>query len=304
MLTLLLGTLLFLTASTLTGYWLARRHGPDVPEWIANLQARNRAWWAMIAVFGFAVWLGAWAVTTLFIFVSFNALREFATLAPSRPSDHRALIWSFFVFLPLQYGLILYGWYGLYSILIPVYAFLLLPCFTAFSGDCSHFLDRVARVQWGIMLCVYCISHIPALLLLPLPDGMGMGLVVFLIAVVQASDVFQYICGKALGRHKLAPAISPSKTVEGLVGGITLATLLGGALSFLGPFNLWQGLIIALLISVAGFCGGFVLSAIKRDRQVKDWGTFIQGHGGMLDRVDSLCFAAPIFFHVIRYWWT
>lgn len=305
MLYVLLGALAFLSLSTFTGLFLRSRRQPNVPEWLDNLVARNTAWWIMIAVFSCAVALGTGGITALFIFVSFNALREFATLAPSRPADYRALLWSFIVFLPLQYGLILHNWYGLYSILIPVYAFLILPCFTAFSGDATHFLDRVARVQWGLMLCVYCLSHIPALLMLPLGDpALNIQLVVFLVAVVEASDVLQYLCGKTLGRHKLAPSISPSKTVEGLIGGIALATLLGGGLSFLGPFTFVQGLAISFVITCMGFCGGFVLSAIKRDHKVKDWGCFIQGHGGMLDRVDSLCFAAPVFFHIVRYWWT
>lgn len=309
----ILGAFAYLVVSTLTGWFLQWRclqragssAGVALPDWLDNLLARNRAWWAMQIVFVAAVALGKWGITLLFIFVSFNALREFATLVPSRRADYRALLWTFFIFLPLQYWLILCDWYGLYTILIPVYAFLVLPCPTAFCGDTTHFLDRVARVQWGLMLCVYCLSHIPALFMLRLADpAMNMQLVVFLVVVVEGSDVLQYLCGKLCGRHRLAPSVSPSKTVEGLVGGIGLATLLGGALSFLGPFDFWQGLAISLVITCMGFCGGFVLSAIKRDHKVKDWGTMIQGHGGMLDRVDSLAFAAPVFFHIIRYFWT
>ena len=304
----------WLTASTLTGLALQRRfrgqHGPEapLPDWLDNLLARNRSWWAMQLVFTAALALGKWTLTVLFIFVSFCALREFATLAPSRSADYRALLWSFLIFLPLQYALVIADWYGLYAILIPVYAFLLLPCPTAFCGDTTDFLDRVARIQWGLMLCVYCISHIPALLMLPLDESgdptPNLGLVVYLVVVVEASDVFQYICGKLFGRRKLAPKVSPGKTAEGLIGGIALATLLGGLLSCLCPFNFAQGLGIALVLTVMGFCGGFVLSAVKRAHRVKDWGDLIEGHGGMLDRMDSLTFAAPVFFHIVRYFWT
>jgi phosphatidate cytidylyltransferase len=155
------------------------------------------------------------------------------------------------------------------------------------------------------MICVYCLSHVPALLTLDIP-GVGernLLLVVFLVLVVQSSDVFQYIWGKLLGRRKLASAISPSKTVEGLVGGIASATILGASLWWITPFTPWQAALIALCINVFGFFGGYVLSAIKRDRGLKDWGTMIEGHGGMLDRVDSISFSAPVFFHIVRYWW-
>jgi phosphatidate cytidylyltransferase len=140
---------------------------------------------------------------------------------------------------------------------------------------------------------------------LDIPDYAGANslLVVFLLLTVQASDVFQYVWGKLLGRRKLAPGISPSKTVEGLVGGVLTATAVGAALWWITPFSFWQAALLALTINILGFFGGFVLSAIKRDRGVKDWGHMIEGHGGMLDRVDSLSFAAPIFFHLVRYWW-
>jgi phosphatidate cytidylyltransferase len=223
----------------------------------------------------------------------------------TRRGDHRVLLWAFWFFLPLQYWLVVAQWYGLFSILVPVYAFLLLPASAALNQDTTHFLERTATVQWGLMLCVYCLSHIPGLLMLEIP-GYAQSpvlLIIFLILVVQSSDVFQYLWGKLLGKHKLAPAVSASKTVEGLIGGVLSATLLGAALSFLTPFQTWQAALISLTINICGFLGGFVLSAVKRDRGVKDWGKLIEGHGGMLDRVDSLTFSAPIFFHILRYWW-
>ncbi|MDD2668185.1 MULTISPECIES: phosphatidate cytidylyltransferase [Zoogloea] len=288
------------------GAVLKYRISPGAPHGVIdNLNARIKAWWAMIALIGGAIWIGKWGVIGLFGFISFQSLREFVSLTHTRRGDHRALIWSFFVFLPLQYYLIAIDWYGLFSILIPVYAFLLLPISSSLGADTTRFLERAAKVQWGLMICVYCLSHVPALLTLQIAgyEGRNALLVVFLVLTVQSSDVFQYVWGKLLGKHKVSPAISPSKTVEGLVGGVLTSTAVGAALWWITPFSPLEAGLIALVINMMGFFGGFVLSAIKRDRGVKDWGAMIEGHGGMLDRVDSISFSAPIFFHIVRYWW-
>lgn len=298
---------LVLAVASTIGLTLKWRHGFDrAHATIDNLNARLKAWWIMIAVIAAATWTGAWAVIGLFALVSFQCLREYVSLAPTRKGDHRALIWSFYVFLPLQYYLIATGWYGLFSILIPVYAFLLLPISASLGADTARFLERSAKIQWGLMICAYCLSHVPALLTLEIPgyEGRNLLLVVFLLLTVQSSDVFQYIWGKLLGRHALSKQISPSKTVEGLVGGVLSATVMGAALWWITPFSPVEAAFVALVINTLGFFGGFVLSAIKRDRGVKDWGHLIEGHGGMLDRVDSLAFSAPVFFHLLRYGWT
>ncbi|MGH9424382.1 MAG: phosphatidate cytidylyltransferase, partial [Thermoanaerobaculia bacterium] len=161
-------------------------------------------------------------------------------------------------------------------------------------------------IQWGLMVCVYCVSHVPALLMLEIPGyaGKNARLLFFLVVIVQLSDVFQYVWGKLLGRHKIAPVISPSKTWEGFIGGTLSATLLGTALWRVMPFTIWQTMGMAFIITLMGFLGGLTMSAIKRDRGVKDWGSAIQGHGGVLDRIDSICFAGPIFFHLTRYFFT
>ena len=293
-----------LVAASLIGFVLTLRFA-ESPV-IGNLNARIRAWWVMIALIGLAFALGKAGVITLFAIASFAALREFLTLTRTRRGDHLALAAAFFVVLPLQYYLIWIDWYGLYAILIPVYVFLLLPVVAALRGDTASFMRRIAEVQWGLMISVYCVSHVPALLTLPIPgfDDRKLLLIAFLILVVQSSDVLQYVWGKLLGRHPIAPSLSPSKTVEGFVGGIVSATLIGAALWWITPFSPWQAAIMALVVILMGFCGGLVMSAIKRDRGVKDWGQMIEGHGGMLDRLDSVIFAAPIFFHLTRYWWT
>ena len=262
------------------GAVLKYRISPGAPHGVIdNLNARIKAWWAMIALIGGAIWIGKWGVIGLFGFISFQSLREFVSLTHTRRGDHRALIWSFFVFLPLQYYLIAIDWYGLFSILIPVYAFLLLPISSSLGADTTRFLERAAKVQWGLMICVYCLSHVPALLTLDIPGYAGRNalLVVFLVLTVQSSDVFQYVWGKLLGRRRLSPAISPSKTVEGLVGGVLSSTAVGAALWWITPFTPLQAGLIALVVNIMGFFGGFVLSAIKRDRGVKDWGAMIEG---------------------------
>lgn len=306
-LTLFAGVGAVLVAASLVGFALARRSGPEGPSAVVqNLNARIKAWWVMVALIGSAFLFGKAGVIVLFAFASFTALREFFTLTPTRRGDHWALAAVFFVALPVQYWLIWIDWYGLYSIFIPVYAFLLLPIVAVLRGDAKRFMERVALVQWGLMICVFCVSHVPALLSLEIPgfEGRQLLLIAFLVIVVQSSDVLQYIWGKLFGRRPVAPSISPSKTVEGLVGGIASATLLGACLWWITPFTPLQAGLIAFVLTVMGFFGGLVMSAIKRDRGVKDWGRMIEGHGGMLDRLDSVIFAAPIFFHVLRYWWT
>ncbi len=291
-----------LVLATLLGQMLFWRLGASPV--ITNLNQRIAAWWGMIALIGGAMLLGKGGMIALFGFISFAALREFATLTHTRKGDHWALLVAFLFVLPFQYYLLAIEWYGLFSIFIPVYAFLGLPIIAALRGDTTRFLERIAFVQWGMMVCVFCISHAPALLTLKIPGygSRAILLVAFLIIVVQGSDVLQYICGKLFGRRKVAPELSPSKTWEGLIGGVALATALGACLWWITPFTPLEAALMAFVICVMGFLGGLVMSAIKRDRGVKDWGQMIEGHGGMLDRVDSIVFAAPIFFHLTRYW--
>jgi phosphatidate cytidylyltransferase len=301
------GLVAVLAAASLIGAALARRYaGAALPPAIENLNARVRAWWVMVALLGVAFVLGKTGVIVLFAFASFAGLREFLTLTTTRRGDHWALAAAFFVVLPAQYTLVGMGWYGFYAIFIPVYVFLLLPVLAALRGDTSRFMERVAELQWALMIAVYCLSYVPALLTLPIPGfaARRLQLVAYLVLVVQASDVLQYVWGKLLGRHPIAPLLSPSKTVEGFLGGVLSATLLGTVLWWLTPFTAPQAMLMALVTTLMGFCGGLVMSALKRDRGVKDWGWMIAGHGGMLDRLDSVIFAAPVFFHLTRFWWT
>ena len=300
------GLFIALIFASSVGYILKRRSGVDTPNnVIDNLNARINAWWVMIGIIFIASLLGFYGVIGLFLIISFMGLREFLSLLNIRRGDHLALAACCSVILPLQYFLVALDWFSLFTIFIPVSGFLFLPILSALLGDPAHFLDRSTKIQWALMISVFCISHIPALLTLDISgyEGKNLLLMIFLILVVQSSDVLQYVWGKLFGKRKIAPTLSPSKTVEGFVGGVLSASLLGMLLHWLTPFNAWQAFLMSLLICLMGFLGGLVMSAMKRSMGVKDWGNMISGHGGILDRMDSLCFSAPIFFHVVRYFW-
>jgi phosphatidate cytidylyltransferase len=301
------GIFALLLVASIVGFVLKKTvKGELQQEVVFNLNARINAWWVMIIIFFLALATGGIGSVILFGLTSFLALREYITLTPTHRADHRALFWAMFIITPLQYVLIAVQNYGLAIIMIPVYAYLFVPIRNVIAGDCHDFLARSAKIQWGLMVCVYFVSYAPALLLLHIPgrEGQNGKLLYFLVCVGQMSDVLQYIFGKCFGRHKIAPGISPNKTVEGFVGGVIGAVLIGAGLSWITPFNPWQAALMALAIALMGFYGGLVMSAIKRDRGVKDYGTFIPGHGGIMDRIDSLCFAAPVFFHLTRYFFT
>jgi phosphatidate cytidylyltransferase len=304
---LFVGVIAVLVTASIVAMVLNRRFADSAPNpALDNLNSRIKAWWVIVAALGAAFAFGKPGVIMLFAFASLAALREFITLTPTRRGDHIALVVAFFVVLPLQYYLVWIDWYGLYSVFIPVYVFLLLAAIAALRGDTKDFMARVAETQWGLMISVFALSHVPALLGLQIPgyEGRAVLLIAFLVLVVQSCDVMQYIWGKLLGRRQIAPQLSPSKTIEGFVGGVASATALGALLWWITPFSPVQAAAIALMINLMGFFGGLVMSAIKRDRGVKDWGWMIEGHGGVLDRLDSVLFAAPVFFHVIRYFYT
>lgn len=301
------GVVALLVIASLTGWALSLGVTNDKAlGTIQNLNARIKAWWLMVVIFGVALATGGIGSVVLFALTSFLAFREFITLTPTRRGDHRTLFWAFFVILPLQYYLVAIKWYELFAIMIPVYAFLFIPLRSVLAGDCERFLERTAKIQWGLMICVYCVSYVPALLTLNIPGYAHQNgkLMFYFVLVAQISDVLQYVWGKTLGNKKILPSVSPNKTWAGFIGGIVCAVLIGMGLWWATPFTPWQSAGMSLAITLMGFGGGLVMSAIKRDCGVKDYGHLIEGHGGVLDRIDSLCFAAPVFFHLTRYFFT
>ncbi len=300
--TLALGVLLFLSTATLISKGIAWRIGEGSAT-VKNLMERVNAWWALVGVGLPVLAMGPWATTLLFGFLSLLTLREFLSLTPTRQGDRLALFTAFFIAIPLQYALVGAGWYGMFAILIPVYGFFVLSAQSLVTQDTEHFLERTAKIQWAVMVCVYAISHVPALLFLSIPgyDAASGALVLFFLLVVQLSDVLQYVCGKLFGKRPLAKVLSPNKTWEGLLGGGLLATAVGASLHGFTPFAPWQAALLSLAVVGSGAIGGLVLSAVKRSLGAKDWGMSLPGHGGMLDRLDSVAFSAPLFFHLTRY---
>ena len=288
--------------------------------------------WFMVVVFWISWVLGETVATFLFALISFFALREFITLSPTRRGDHRSLILAFFVVLPLQFWLVDAAHFDLFTVFIPVYVFLAIPVVSALADDPSHFLERTAKLQWGIMVCVYGMSHVPALLLLSFPgyEGKSAFLVFFLVAVVQTCMLVQHLVSRRkampvegeappgpppgwLGpvrywlfmQEPFAPHVSRSFNWTSWALGMAIAGVVGGLLSFITPFRFSQAFLMALIACVSGSMGHLVMKALKRDRGIPNWGrrsVGVTGANGLLDRVDALCFAAPVFFHAVRWY--
>lgn len=297
--------LALLVVASVIGYALHLR-SEGRSDAVNNLNARIRAWWGMAVVMFGAMLLGSTVTLIVFAFASAMALREFLTLTPTRQADYWPLFIAFFFAIPMQYLLLGMMWYGLFSVFIPVYVFGLVSFASALSQDTDSFFQRNAMILFAVMVCVYGVSHAPGILVLDIRGfgGRNVELLFFFLFIVQLSDVLQYVFGKLFGRHALSPQVSPSKTWEGLIGGGLSATLIGGALHPITPFGFWTATAVALQIVVCGALGGLVLSAVKRSLGAKDWGSSIAGHGGFMDRLDSVTFSAPVFFHVVRYFWT
>lgn len=292
--------------ATLVGQVLGRQPQLGLsPAAIEAFNRRVRSWWIICALLTVA-FLSKTITVTLFGLISFWALREFITLTPTRLSDHRALFWVFFFFTPLQYVLVGQNAYGLFSVLIPVFGFLFIPMRIAIAGDPKRFLERASKIQAGLLICVYCLSYAPALLYL---EGPGLThsdnarLLFLLVSLSLLSEAVQFAWSRLYGQHVIAPQINLSRTWEGFLGSSATIALIGAALYQLGatPFTeLWHAATVSLLVAVMGFAGAMTMSAVKRDRRVQDYGALVEGQEGVLDRIDALCFAAPVFYHVTR----
>lgn len=284
--------------------WVLRRRHPQ--QYYTELSQRIRSWWVMVSVFTAAMLLSRTVSLVFFGFISFLALKEYLSIIPTRRADRRVLFWAYLA-IPVQYYWIAIGWYGMFIIFIPVYMFLFLPLRMIIIGETQSFLRAIGTLHWGLMTTVFSISHVAFLLMLPATDRSpagGTGLVLYLVFLTQINDVAQYIWGKLLGRHKVVPRVSPNKTWEGFDGGVTTTTLLAVLLApLLTPFDWPMAIAAGLIIGIAGFVGDVTISALKRDIGVKDSGSLLPGHGGILDRIDSLTYTAPLFFHFIHYFY-
>jgi len=282
-----------MTALSLFGEILRARTDADNPV-VETFMTRVRSWWGMVILFTLALMAGKVGMIVLFAFASYAALRELLTLTNKRQADHLALALGFFAVLPLQYVFVGLGWQGLYTVFIPVYAFLMLPIVSALRGNADRFLIRVAETQWALMISVFCMSHVPALLMIEVagyPADRGVLLIAFLIMVVQLGDLMDFFFGRRYGRTRVIPNLS-AKTWEGMGAGIAFAALCGGLLAWMTPFGVPAAMGMAALASTVGMFGNLVFAAIKRDRGVKDC------QGGFVDQLDSVIFAAPVFYHI------
>jgi phosphatidate cytidylyltransferase len=297
----LAGVLATLTLGALAALLLPRlKPGKDYK----NLQQRVWSWWIMATLLAGALLTGWLAMTALFALVSFLALKEFLSLAPMSRED-RPLILVAYLTIPLNYAIVLASWYGMYLVFVPVYVFAAVPFLMACIGQTRGYLARSSVFHFGVVTCVYALGYIPLLMRVPdadAPQAGPAGLVLMLLLATEANDVLQYVCGKLLGRRKIMPKVSPNKTWEGFLGGwILTAGLIVLAAPHLTPLRgvgLWM---VAILLPLAGFAGDVTMSAVKRDIGVKDTSQFIPGHGGVLDRLDSLIFTAPLYFHLVAY---
>lgn len=269
-----------------------------------ELRLRIWSWWVMIGLLVVALASGWIGVTLLFAGVSFVALRELLSLAPLRREDRLIVLWAYLT-IPLSYGLVALNQYGIYLVAIPVWFFLVTPFLMALGGQTRAYLTTVATVTWATLACVYTLGVIPLLMRAPdegAPAG-AVGMVFLLLLATEANDVLQYCCGKLFGRRKILPSVSPNKTWEGFLGGWLLtAALIYGLAPVFTPLQPVHAAVVAVLLPLAGFAGDVTMSAVKRDLGVKDTSRFIPGHGGMLDRIDSLTFTAPLYFHLMAYY--
>ncbi len=283
------------------------RRGDQQRSDLRNFEGLLRTSWLVMLVFWVGWLVGDWVALSLFALVSFFALREFMTLSPTRRGDHRSLVLAFFVVLPVQYTLVGYELFNLFTVFIPVYVFLAIPVASALANDPQRFLERNAKLQWGIMVCIYGMSHVPALLLLDFPDydKKNAFLVFFLVLIVQTSMITQHLASRKIKKPPVAPDISQSFNWPSWWLGIVVGSLLGALLAGITPFVPGQAFALSLIACVAGSFGHLVMKALKRDRGIPIWrgqGTAVTGAGGLLDRVDALCFAAPVFFHSVRWY--
>lgn len=291
------GIFVLLGVATLVGKYAAKKNPNNL---VKELNIRVNAWWGIVVMLLAAFWFGREGMIVLFMLLSFATLREFMTHVYRYRADHNRIALCFYVLLPMQYYFVWTGWYSMFTVLIPVYAFLLLPIAGHLAGETQHFFERTAKIQWGVMITVYCLSHVPALMTLPLKDfaGQNILLLLFMLVVVQGCDVLYYLWrrtgGLTGGRRKDVGAMLS----------VSVCTILAASLYWITPFTPFQAALIGLLMSVMGFFGGEVMRLIKHSFGIRHWGQSSHRYTNVLDRVDSLCFAAPVFFHIVRYYWT
>ncbi len=304
-----LGTRAGLTLAGVWGFLIAaslfvwRKKAADPERDFTELVQRMKSWWVIIGLLSAALVLGKLAVIVFFAFVSYLALKEYLTIIPTRMQDRTVLFWAYLL-IPLQYVFAFHMDFEMFLVLIPVYGLAVIAMSMILTGLTEGYISRIGTIYWGLMMTVFSISHLAYLYVLPEPGGpvTGAGLVLYAVLLTQFNDVSQYIWGKSFGHRKIIPRVSPGKTWEGFLGGVATSVVVGSLLgTWLTPLPLHLAALSGLLVSVAGFFGDLNMSCVKRDLCIKDTGAMLPGHGGILDRVDSLTLAAPLLCHYIRF---
>jgi phosphatidate cytidylyltransferase len=298
----IVGVFILLALSTLV-VWVLRAVWPERD--LHRISQRIETWWLLTGFFCFSVLAGTTVSILFFAFLSFLGLKEFLSLIPTRRADRRVLFWAYLA-IPLQYYWVYSEWYGMFIVFIPVYMFLLLPMRMISIGQTEGFIRAAGTLHWGLMTMVFFLSHAAFLVVLRLradsQEVLGPGLVMYLVVLTELNDVAQFLWGKSLGRRRVVPAVSPGKTWVGLIGGVVTTEILAIVTGpYLTPMHYGQAAVAGLIIGLGGFAGDLCISAMKRDLHIKDTGCFLPGHGGILDRIDSLTYTAPLFFHYV-YW--
>lgn len=189
------------------------------------------------------------------------------------------------------------GWYGLF-IVIPVYVVSAILIVPIARNVAQQQLQRVALAILGFVYLGWMFSHLGFLANSP----HAIGYLLFLVLAVEGSDIAAFTCGKLFGRRKLRSNISPNKTLGGSAGALGISLILPWLLWFSFPhFDPIDLVLTGLIVGIGGQLGDLTISFIKRDIGIKNMGALIPGHGGILDRIDSLIFVAPLFFHMTRY---
>ncbi len=299
-LVILLVLIVLSAIGTWIGSYLANRPNKSevTIDRINLVNSRVRASWGLIFVFAVACYLGQIALLVVFALSSFFALREFIALTPTRPHDHLILVVAFYIAVPLQYILLGIGQIGLFSLVIPVYLFIALPVCMALTKDTDRFLERVAKVQWGIMITIFCVSHAPAIATIPVDrfHSNGLLLMLYFLLVLYFTDLFQIMASAIWGGR---PSFGNTfKTYKGITIGSLCALILGSALFWMTPFRAWQAPLMSLLIIVSGSLGALVMASIKKSLGAKRQDTSMLVTRGVLDRMEMLFFAAPVFYHI------
>lgn len=296
----MLGIVFLLVSASCTYYLIKLKH-PE--EDYTELLRRIQSWWWMVAIVFLCLSINQTTSIILFAFISFLALKEFFSIIPTRQTDRRIIFWAY-LSIPMQYYWVNSAWFGMFIIFIPIYLFLFLPMRMVLIGETKGFINAIGVIHWALMLIVFCFSHIAYLIVLPIKNvnAGAIGLIIFLLFMTEINDISQYIFGKLFGKNKIIPKVSPKKTWEGFLGGIITTTIVSGFIApFLTPLNIPLSIFVGFLIAISGFIGDVVISCVKRDLEIKDCGNLIPGHGGILDRIDSLLFTAPLFFHTLNY---